>query len=130
MWQERFIFAAESKELLTKKRGQRLKFCKMSMKTIYLVSKKPDFSACRLMTESALMSHGYICCGTFRVYDVTGETSTFVGEMNASEVITCITKETASFRVEEVLGTHSECCVPKFGDEPLVLYVSARPLYE
>lgn len=100
------------------------------MKTIFMVSKKPDFSACRLMTESALMSHGYICCGTFRVYDVTGETSTFVGAMNASEVMEFVKKESASFRVEEILGTRSDSCVPKFTDEPLVLYISARPLEE
>ena len=102
----------------------------MSMKTIFLVSKKPDFSACRLMTESALMSHGYICCGTFRVYDVTSGTSTFVGEMNASEVMECIKKEATSYRVEELPDTRTESCVPKFSDDPLVLYVSARPLYE
>ena len=100
----------------------------MSMKTIFMVSRKPDFSACRLMTESALMSHGYICCGTFRVYDVTGETSTFVGVMNASEVMKCVKKESSSFKVEEVLGTRSESCVPKFSSEPLVLYLSSRPL--
>ena len=116
--------------LLTKERGQRLKFCKMSMKTIFMVSKKPDFSACRLMTESALMSHGYICCGTFRVYDVTSGTSTFVGEMNASEVMECIKKEATSFRVEELPDTRTESCVSKFSDESLVLYVSVRPLYE
>lgn len=102
----------------------------MSMKTIFMVSRKPDFSACRLMTESALMSHGYICCGTFKVYDVTGSASTFVGEMNASEVMESVKKESASFRVEEVPGTKSTDCVPKFSDVPLVLYVSARPLYE
>lgn len=102
----------------------------MSMKTIFMVSKKPDFSACRLMTESALMSHGYICCGTFKVYGITGDTSTFVGEMNASEVIERIKKEPAPFKVEEVAGTRSDTCVPKFSDEPLVLYVSARELYD
>ena len=102
----------------------------MSMKTIFMVSRKPDFSACRLMTESALMSHGYICCGTFRVYDVTSGTSTFVGEMNASEVMECIKKEAASFRVEELPDTRTESCVSKFSDEFLVLYVSVRPLYE
>lgn len=102
----------------------------MSMKTIFMVSRKPDFSACRLMTESALMSHGYICCGTFRVYDVTSGTSTFVGEMNASEVMECIKKEATSFRVEELPDTRTESCVSKFSDESLVLYVSVRPLYE
>ena len=125
-----YLCARNLIDLLTKERGQRLKFCKMSMKTIFMVSKKPDFSACRLMTESALMSHGYICCGTFRVYDVTSGTSTFVGEMNASEVMECIKKEATSFRVEELPDTRTESCVPKFSDEPLVLYVSARPLYE
>ena len=72
------------------------------MKTIFMVSRKPDFSACRLMTESALMSHGYICCGTYKVYDVTGSASTFVGEMNAAAVIKHIEKEAASFRDEEM----------------------------
>ena len=100
----------------------------MSMKTIFMVSRKPDFSACRLMTESALMSHGYICCGTFSVFDVTSGTSTYVGSMNASEVMECVKKDTASYRVEEIPKTRSEQCVPKFSDEPMVLYVSARPL--
>ena len=125
-----YLCARNLIDLLTKERGQRLKFCEMSMKTIFLVSKKPDFSACRLMTESALMSHGYICCGTFRVYDVTSGTSTFVGEMNASEVMECIKKEATSFRVEELPDTRTESCVSKFSDESLVLYVSVRPLYE
>ena len=125
-----YLCARNLIDLLTKERGQRLKFCKMSMKTIFMVSKKPDFSACRLMTESALMSHGYICCGTFRVYDVTSGTSTFVGEMNASEVMECIKKEATSFRVEELPDTRTESCVSKFSDESLVLYVSVRPLYE
>ena len=99
------------------------------MKSIFMVSKKPDFSACRLMTESALMSHGYICCGTFSVYDVTSGTSTFVGTMNAAEVMKCIKKdESSSYRVEEIPGTKTQNCVPKFSDEPLVLYVSTRPL--
>jgi len=98
------------------------------MKTIFMVSRKPDFSACRLMTESALMSHGYICCGTFSVFDVTSGTSTYVGSMNASEVMECIKKDTASYRVEEIPETRSKQCVPTFSDEPLVLYVSARPL--
>ena len=125
-----YLCARNLIDLLTKERGQRLKFCKMSMKTIFMVSRKPDFSACRLMTESALMSHGYICCGTFRVYDVTSGTSTFVGEMNASEVMECIKKEATSFRVEELPDTRTESCVSKFSDESLVLYVSVRPLYE
>lgn len=102
----------------------------MSMKTIFMVSRKPDFSACRLMTESALMSHGYICCGMFKVYDVTEGASTFVGEMNAAAVLAHIGKEQTSFRVEEIPGTKSPDCVPKFSDEPLVLYVSARTLME
>ena len=102
----------------------------MSMKTIFMVSRKPDFSACRLMTESALMSHGYICCGTYKVYDVTGSASTFVGEMNAAAVIKHIEKEAASFRVEEVPDTKSSDCVPKFSDEPMVLYLSARSFME
>ena len=39
------------------------------MKTIFIVSRKPDFTASRLMEEPALMSHGYICCGMYKVYD-------------------------------------------------------------
>ena len=65
-----------------------------------------------------------------KYYVSTSGTSTFVGEMNASEVMECIKKEATSFRVEELPDTRTESCVSKFSDEFLVLYVSVRPLYE
>ena len=41
-----------------------------SMKTIFIVSRKPDFTASRLMEKPALMSHGYICCGIYRLFEM------------------------------------------------------------
>lgn len=57
------------------------------MKTIFIVSRKPDFTASRLMEEPALMSHGYICCGIYCVYELVEETPVFVGQMSATEVM-------------------------------------------
>ena len=96
------------------------------MKTIFIVSRKPDFTASRLMEEPALMSPGYICCGIYRLHEMVGDAAVFVGEMSAERIMEIIKKKIASFRVEKVLGTESESCVTSFTGEPQVLYVSAR----
>lgn len=96
------------------------------MKTIFIVSRKPDFTASRLMEEPALMSHGYICCGIYRLYEMVGGSAVFVGEMSAEEVMESIKRKVTSFKVEKLPGTESESCVTSFTDEPQVLYVSAR----
>lgn len=96
------------------------------MKTIFIVSRKSDFTASRLMEEPALMSHGYICCGIYKLYEMVLGTAVFVGEMSVPEVFEVIRKEGASFRVERVSGTIDACCAIPFTDEPQVLYVSAR----
>lgn len=96
------------------------------MKTIFIVSRKLDFTASRLMEEPALSSHGYICCGLFRLYEVREDTMSFVGELCAAEVMERIKREGAVFRVERVPETASDCCAVPFTDEPQVLYVSAR----
>ena len=98
------------------------------MKTIFIVSQKPDFTASRLMEETALMSHGYICCGIYKVYEIAEGTEEFVGEMFASDVIEKIKSGASSFRVEKVPGSKSASCVPIFGDQPNVLYVCARSM--
>ncbi len=96
------------------------------MKTIFIVSKKPDFTASRLMEEPALMSHGYICCGSYRLYEMVQGSVTFVGEMSASEVMERVRQVGASYRVEKILETVSGCCAAPFTDEPQVFYVSPR----
>ena len=96
------------------------------MKTIFIVSRKPDFTASRLMEEPALMSHGYICCGIYRVYELVEETPVFVGQMSASEVMECISKEGMSYKIEKLPGTASSCCVHPYTDDPQIWYVSAR----
>lgn len=100
------------------------------MKTIFIVSRKPDFTASRLMEETALMSHGYICCGFYKLYELGDGFPVFVGEMSAEDVLDSVKKKAVPFRVEKVSGTESESCVPSFTDEPLVLYVSARECAE
>lgn len=96
------------------------------MKTIFIVSRKPDFTASRLMEVPALMSHGYICCGIYRLYEMVAGTAVFVGEMSGPEVFGVVAKEGASFRVEGVPETMCACVAAPFTDEPQVLYVSAR----
>ena len=96
------------------------------MKTIFIVSRKPDFTASRLMEEPALMSHGYICCGIYRLYEMVAGTAVFVGEMSGPEVFGVIGKEGASFCVERVSGTVGTCIAAPFTDDTQVLYVSAR----
>lgn len=100
------------------------------MKTIFIVSEKADFSASRLMTESALMSHGYICCETYDVYDVTGRKNLYLGKMDASEVIHHIKQDGNSYLIKEVPGKNKEETIVRFSDKPKIFYVSARPLYE
>jgi hypothetical protein len=96
------------------------------MKPIFIVSRKSDFTASRLMEEPALMSHGYICCGIYRVYEMVDESLVYVGEMSAEEVMKCIRREGVSYKVEKVPGTATSCCVHPYTDEPQVFYVSAR----
>lgn len=96
------------------------------MKTIFIVSRKSDFTASRLMEEPTLTSHGYICCGIYKLYEMVGESAVFVGEMSAEEAVESVKKKVTSFRVEKVSGTESESCVTSFTDEPQVLYISAR----
>lgn len=96
------------------------------MKPIFIVSRKSDFTASRLMEEPALMSHGYICCGIFRVYEMIKDAPVLVGEMSAEEVMKCIRREGVSYKVEKVPGTATSCCVHPYTDEPQVFYVSAR----
>ena len=96
------------------------------MKTIFIVSRKPDFTASRLMEEPALMSHGYICCGIYRVYELVEETPVFVGQMGATEVMECISKEGMSYKIEKLPQTASSSCVHPFTDDPQVWYISAR----
>lgn len=96
------------------------------MKSIFIVSRKSDFTASRLMEEAVLMSHGYICCGIYRLYEMVEDTAVFVGEMSAEDVLGRIKAKTISFRVEKVPGTASESCVTSFTDDPQVLFVSAR----
>ena len=96
------------------------------MKTIFIVSRKSDFTASRLMEEPALMSHGYICCGIYRLYEMVLGTAVFVGEMSGPEVFEVIGKEGTSFCVERVPGTIGTCSAIPFTDDPQVLYVSAR----
>ena len=91
------------------------------MKTIFIVSRKPDFTASRLMEEPALMSHGYICCGIYRVYELVEETPVFVGQMGATEVMECISKEVMSYKIEKLPGTASSCCVHPFTDDPQIM---------
>jgi hypothetical protein len=78
------------------------------------------------MEEPALMSHGYICCGIYRVYEMVDESLVYVGEMSAEEVMKCIRREGVSYKVEKVPGTATSCCVYPYTDEPQVFYVSAR----
>ncbi|MBR5193842.1 MAG: hypothetical protein IKW37_05485 [Bacteroidaceae bacterium] len=96
------------------------------MKTIFIVSRKPDFTASRLMEKPALMSHGYICCGIYRLFEMVAGTTVFLGEMSAPEVFGIIGKEGASFRVERVPGTVGTCSAAPFSEDSLVLYVSSR----
>lgn len=96
------------------------------MKPIFIVSRRLDFTASRLMEEPALMSHGYICCGIYRVYEMVDESLVYVGEMSAEEVMKCIRREGVSYKVEKVPGTATSCCVHPYTDEPQVFYVSAR----
>lgn len=98
------------------------------MKTIFIVSRKPDFTASRLMEESALTSHGYICCGMYKVHEMLDDASVFVGEMSVAKVMECIKKEYSSYRIERVSDTASSNCVVTFTSDPQVLYVSARNL--
>lgn len=98
----------------------------MKMKTIFIVSRKLDFTASRLMEESALMSHGYICCGIYRLYEIVAGTDVFIGEKSGLEVFGMIRKEGALFRVERVPETVGACSAAPFSDDSLVLYVSPR----
>ena len=93
------------------------------MKSVFIVSRKPDFTASPLMEEPALMSHGYICCGIYKLYELMDETSVFVGEMEAAEVMECIRRKGVSYRVEKVQGTASSSCVLTYTDDPQVFYV-------
>ena len=87
------------------------------MKTIFIFSRNADFTASRLMTETALTGQGYIDEGTYEVYDITA--SEQLGEMNAAEVIRQIKSNENAYRVK-----------PLRSDNPTTFYVSARPLYE
>ena len=98
------------------------------MKTIFIVSRKPDFTSSRLMEEPALMSHGYICCGMYKVYEMVGSSAVFVGEMSAAEVMECVKKDASSYRIEKVSGTASVNCVVPFTSDSQVMYVSTRSL--
>lgn len=100
------------------------------MKTIFIVSKKADFSASRLMSESGLKSFGYICCGSYKVYETTDENSIFLGIMDATEVIQHIKQDEKFYKVEEVKSESTEDNFIRYTDEPKVFYISARPLYE
>ena len=100
------------------------------MKTIFIVSREADFSASRLMTEPALTSHGYICCGTYEVHDVTSQESKYLGKMDAPEVIHRIKQDENSYKIEEVVGESQEKTIVRFSDKPKIFYVSARPLHE
>lgn len=100
------------------------------MKTIFIVSKKADFSASRLMTESGLKSFGYICLGSYKVYEIADDNILFLGTMDANTAIQRIKQNENSYRIEEIRSENTENGLTRFTDEPKVFYVSARPLYE
>ena len=91
------------------------------MKTIFIVSRNADFTASRLMTESALTSQGYIDEGIYEVFDIT--TSESLGKMNATQVIQRIKQNENAYKINEMNGKSESA------NEPKTWYVSARPLY-
>lgn len=100
------------------------------MKTIFIVSRKADFSASRLMTESALMSQGYLSCGTYMLHDITNGEAKFLGKMEAAQAVQRIKQDENAYKIEEVPGESKDDSITRFTDQPKIFYVSARPLYE